>query len=504
LEADRRREADSVERPTTRYARSGDVSIAYQSFGSGPPLLVCPGFVSNVELVWAEPIFHRLVSRQSRLFRVLLFDKRGTGLSDPVATSPTLEERTDDIRAVLDDAGVERAAIHGLSEGGPMAMLFAASHPERVSHLVLYGTFAAGPGVVRAEGDPRGVAWYELMTPWLEDALDHWGEGRTIDLLAAKVAHRPLERRMWGAWERSGSSPGVVRHLMASLFSTDVRAVLPTISAPTVVVRFRDDIVAPQWCAEDVAAAIPGARLVVLPGGDHVPFNVPDLDRWADEVEAHVTGVRPAAAPDRQLLTVVFTDIVSSTERAAQLGDSEWSALVGQHDEVVRSVLAEHRGREIKTLGDGFLATFDGPGRAVSFARVARAQVHELGLELRVGVHTGECEVTADDVRGLAVNIAARVCALADSGEVLVTSTVRDLVAGSGVQLVDRGVHKLKGVPGDWALAAVGDHTEPTGAVLPTRTPTPRRSDRALERMAHRYPTLTRATVRAARSLTSR
>jgi class 3 adenylate cyclase/pimeloyl-ACP methyl ester carboxylesterase len=494
-----------VERPTTRYARSGDVSIAYQSIGSGPQtLLICPGFVSNIEIMWAEPIFHHLVSRLSRVSRVLLFDKRGTGLSDPVAMSPTLEERTDDIRAVLADAGVERVALLGVSEGGPMAMLFAASHPERVTHLMLYGTFAAGPGVGRAEGDPRAIAWYEYLVPRFEDAVDHWGEGRTIELFGAKVAHRPLERRMWGAWERSGSSPGVVRHLIAGVYSTDVRAVLPTISAPTVVLRFRDDTIVPAWCAEEVAVAITGARLVVLPGGDHVPFTIADIDRWADELEAHVTGVRPAATPDRQLLTVVFTDIVASTERAVQLGDGEWGALVGRHDVVVRSVLAEHRGREIKTLGDGFLATFDGPGRAISFARAMGDQVRELGLEVRVGVHTGECEVTADDVRGLAVNIAARVCAIADTGEVLVTSTVRDLVMGSGVQLVDRGAHTLKGVPGEWGLAAVSDHTEPAGDVLPTRTPTPRRSDRALERVALRYPALTRATVRAARSLSSR
>lgn len=494
-----------MERPTTKYARSGDVSIAYQSIGSGPQtMLVSPGFVSNVELCWAEPAFRHLVARFSRIGRVLLFDKRGTGLSDPVNSPPTFEERTDDIRAVLDDAGVERAAIHGLSEGGPMSMLFAATHPDRVTHLVLYGTFAVGARVGRDEGDPRAAAWYAEMWPRMQEAVEHWGEGRTIDWLAPKVAHRPLERRMWATWERSGSSPGVVRHLFESAATLDVRSVLGSISAPTTVIHFADDKAVPLWCGKDVAAAIPDAQLVTLPGGDHVPFNVAELDRWGDEVEARITGVRPATTADRQLLTVVFTDIVASTEHAADLGDGAWGALVSQHDAVVRSVLDDYRGREIKTLGDGFLATFDGPGRAVAFARTVGAQLRELGLQVRVGVHTGECDVTVDDVRGIAVSIASRVCGLASPGEVLVTSTVRDLITGSGVQLVDRGSHALKGVPGEWVLAGIGEPARANHAVLPTSTPARRRSDRALELVARRFPALTRAGVRATRQLPMR
>jgi pimeloyl-ACP methyl ester carboxylesterase/class 3 adenylate cyclase len=490
-----------VERPETKYARSGDVSIAYQSFGEGEhTVLICPGFVSNVELCWAEPIFHYMVSRAARYSRVLMFDKRGTGLSDPVSSPPTFDERSDDIRAVLDHAGVERAALVGLSEGGPMAILFAATHPDRVTHLVLYGTFAAGP--LALDADPRAVAWHAEMGPFLDDAVEHWGEGRSLDILGAKVAHRPLERRLWAAWERSGSSPGVVRHLFHSTMRVDVRAALGTVSAPTLVLHYEDDRAVPPWCAEEVAAGIDGARLVILPGGDHVPFSVSDLDGWAIEQEAFITGVRPAAAAERQLLTVVFTDIVASTERAAELGDSAWGEMVASHDQVVRSVLAEHRGREIKTLGDGFLATFDGPGRAVAFAISVREQIRALGLDVRVGVHTGECDVTVDDIRGLAVNIAARVCATAGPGETLLTSTVRDLIAGSGVVTSDRGAHVLKGVPGEWQLATLGGATTTVQApVHPTTTPAERRTDRVMDRIAMRYPKVARAGVRAARSL---
>jgi pimeloyl-ACP methyl ester carboxylesterase len=479
------------------------VSIAYQSIGAGDrTIVICPGFVSNVELCWAEPVFHHLITRNAELGQVLLFDKRGTGLSDPVSRPPTFEERMDDIRAVLDDAGVERAALVGLSEGGAMAMLFAATHPERVTHLALYGAFAAGWDILRTEGDPRAIAWGERLVRPFEEALRHWGEGRTIEFLAAKVAHRPLERRLWAAWERTGASPGVIRHLYASNMAMDVRSVLPTISTPTVVIHFRDDVTVPAWNAEELAAAIPGARLALLSGGDHVPFSISDIDRAADEVAAHITGVRPSVQPDRQLLTVVFTDIVGSTERTAELGDSAWSSLVGRHDSIVRSVLTEHRGREVKTLGDGFLATFDGPGRAVAFSRVLGAELQALDVTIRVGVHTGECDVSADDIRGLAVNIAARVCTLAAPGEVLVTSTVRDLIAGSGVNLVDRGMHDLKGVPGKWSLSAAGCASHTEAPPLPTSTPTTRRSDRMLERIATRYPALTRASVRAARAMT--
>jgi class 3 adenylate cyclase len=389
-----------------------------------------------------------------------------------------------------------------MSEGGPMTMLFAATHPDRVSHLSLYGTFAVGADVIEEEGDPRATDWSGRVMPIFYDAIDHWGEGRSIDVLAHKVAHRPLERRMWAAWERSGSSPGVVRHLISSTMRLDVRSVLPVISAPTLVVHFEDDIAVPRWLAEDVAAAIPGARLAILPGGDHVPFAAADLDRAADEIEAFITGVRPAATAERQLLTVVFTDIVASTERAADLGDEAWGELVRSHDKVVRSVLVDHRGREIKTLGDGFLATFDGPGRAVAFAAAVRAQVRALGLEVRVGIHTGECDVTTDDIRGLAVNIASRVCTTARPGEALLTSTVRDLIAGSGVVTSDRGPHALKGVPGEWQLAALGSEADvPAGPLLPTTTPAHRRADRVMDKLALRYPKVARAGVRAARSL---
>ena len=290
----------------------------------------------------------------------------------------------------------------------------------------------------------------------------------------------------------------MIRHLFESNMRMDVRSVLPSISAPTVVVHFRDDLAVPIALAEQVAESIPDARFAPLAGGDHVPFSLADMDRAADEVEALITGVRPATRPDRQLVTVVFTDIVASTEKAVALGDSAWGSLVGRHDALVRSMLAEHRGREVRTMGDGFLATFDRPGRAVAFAQALNAQLRELDITVRVGVHTGECDVTVDDIRGLAVNIASRVCDLAGPGEVLVTSTVCDLIAGSTVPLLDRGSHRLKGVPGEWALAAAGDAVPLAEPVLPTRTPAARRTDRWLEHLSTRYPTLTRA-LRAGR-----
>ena len=488
-----RRKVPAVQAPKTQYADSHGVSIAYQVIGDGPAdLVVVPGFVSNVETMWGEPILVRLIRNLTRFARIILFDKRGTGCSDPVAGAPTMEERMDDIRAVMDAVDVHRAVIDGISEGGPLAMVFAATYPERVQALVLYGTFpkvdAPGEPVVALDGVDR-----------MRDCLDHWGEGRTLDVFAPDLAHDALQRRMWGVWERTGASPGMARALYHSLRQWDVRPFLSTISAPTLVVHRTGDRI-PVEGGRYLAEHIPGAKLIELPGNNHVVFEPEIIDEICGAVEEFVLGTRHSATPERVLSTVLFTDIVGSTERAATVGDRQWRALLEDHDDLVRRQLEHHRGREVKTLGDGFLATFDGPARAVQCARDLAEQIASVGLAVRAGIHTGECEVIGDDIGGMAVHLAARVAALAGPGEVLVTGTVRDLVIGSALQFEDRGRHTLKGVPGEWSLyAATGEEDRAGLAPLPTTTPALTMTDRTMERMALRTPRLARMGARLSR-----
>ena len=436
--------------PQTRYARSDDAHIAYQVFGEGDiDLVFIPGFVSNVEHYWEMPVVPEILGRLGSFARVVIFDKRGTGLSDPVAEPPPLEQRMDDVRAVMDAAGVERAALFGISEGGPLAVLFAATYPERVAALALYGSTA------RFRCDDGYEGWNEEALESIKAEIDrNWGAGAMLEHFAPSVAQDPAMQEVWGRFQRASASPSMAKAVIDAWFGIDVREILPAIAVPTLIVHRSGDSIAPVSQARLMADAIPGARYVELNERDHIPF-VGDVDAYLDEIEEFLTGARRSHPVDRMLATVLFTDIVGSTERAASAGDHGWRRLLDRHDEVVRRQLQRFRGREVKTLGDGFLATFDGPARAIECACAIRDGVRPLGIEVRAGLHTGECELRPDDVRGLAVNIGARVGALATAGEVLVSSTVKDLVVGADLGFEDRGVHELKGVPGEWRLFAV-------------------------------------------------
>jgi pimeloyl-ACP methyl ester carboxylesterase len=437
--------------PETRYAKSGDVNIAYQVVGEGPlDLVYVPGWISNVELMWDEPAHAHVLGRLSSFSRLILFDKRGTGLSDPVPLDrlPPLEERMDDVRAVMDAAGSERAAVFGFSEGGQMSALFAATHPERTVALVIYGTFAKRIWSPDYPWAPKPDA-REAELVALEQ---NWATRMDLDQLAPSESDA-FKTRL-AAYFRRSASPGTGVALMRMNTQHDIREVLPTIRVPTLVLhRARDiDVKAEEgrWIAEQ----IPGAKYVELPGDSHTLWGG-DTDEIVDEIEEFLTGERPARELDRVLATVLFTDIVGSTERAAELGDRRWRELLAGHDAAVRRELGRYHGHEVDTAGDGFLATFDGPARAVRCAVAIRDAVRMLGLEIRAGVHTGELELAGDKVRGIAVHTGARVASLAAPGEVLASSTVKDLVWGSGLEFEDRGTHELKGVPGKWNIYAV-------------------------------------------------
>ncbi len=444
--------------PETRYARSGDVSIAYQVVGEGPfDLVYVPGSISNVDLIWEDPVRSRFFERIASFSRLIVFDKRGTGASDRVAAGiPDLETRMDDVRAVMDAAGSERAAVVGVSEGGPMTILFAATYPERTAALVVYGSM---PRFVWAPDFPLG----QPLDEYLRDA-EEWARGWGTDEAAAEFleshGRKPTDEEIkWHATrQRLSASPGALIALEQMNAQIDVRPVLPTIRVPSLVLHRTEDelpIEAARW----TAVQIPGARFVELPGGPHMPY-YGDTDSILREIEAFVTGVYrgggwDAPEPDRVLATILFTDIVGSTAKAVELGDRRWRELVQEHHALVRGQLARFRGRELDTAGDGFFASFDGPARAIRCACAITEGVHELGIDVRAGLHTGECEAIEGKVGGIAVHIGARVASEASAGEVLVSSTVKDLVAGSGLEFEERGVATLKGVPGEWRLYAV-------------------------------------------------
>ena len=441
------------EKPQTRYARAEDVSVAYQVLGDGPiDLVFFPGWFSHMDLQWQDPLLARWLRRLASFSRLILFDKRGVGLSDPVASAPTLDERMDDIRAVMDAVGSEQAAIFGLSEGGTMSALFAAAHPDRVRSLVLFGTWAVGPAQT-AERKLPGWEKAVRLRQMAEDALDNWGSGELVGQLAPSVADNPAAFENMGMFERAALSNAMARSLWEALDGADTTPALPLITAPTLVLHRRDEAI-PVEQARYLAEHIPGARLIELPGADHLPW-IGDFEAVAGAVEEFVTGARPAPTADRVLATVLFTDIVDSTAHAARVGDREWKRTLDAHDTVVRRELDRFDGREAKHLGDGFLATFDGPARAVACACAIRDATSSVGVRVRAGLHSGECEMLADDVRGVAVHIGARVVGLAQPDEVLVSRTLRDLLFGSDVGFAERGRHELKGVPGEWELFAI-------------------------------------------------
>jgi pimeloyl-ACP methyl ester carboxylesterase len=442
----------SVPSPETRYARSGDVHVAYQEFGGGDlDIVLVPGFVTHVELIWESEPSARFLEALSSFARVINFDRRGSGLSDPVADAPTLEERMDDVRAVMDAAGSERAVLMGISEGVPMSLLFAATYPERVEALVCYGGMArstyADDYTFATPVDALTESGFDLILPF-------WGQGAVIEVSAPSQADDPEARAFAARMERASASPGMLAALARMFIEIDVRDVVPTVQVPTLVVHRRYDRLVNVRHGRWLAEHLPNAKLVELPGGDHLPWGE-GAEELIDEVQAFLTGTHYAPEPDRILATVLFTDIVDSTGSAARLGDQRWREVLEGHRKGVRDALARHGGREVKTLGDGFLVSFDGPARGIRCAREIVDGSGELGIQVRAGLHTGECEVMGDDLGGIAVHIAARVSALAEPSEVLVSRTVKDLVAGSGIEFSDRGVHELKGVPDTWNLHAV-------------------------------------------------
>jgi pimeloyl-ACP methyl ester carboxylesterase len=439
--------------PPTQYARSGDASIAYQVVGDGPiDLVLVLGFATHLELQWESPQFARFFERIGSFSRLIIFDKRGTGLSDPVTEVPTLEQRVDDVRAVMDAAGSERAALFGISEGGPMAVMFAASHPDRAAALVLHGGMAR---TTEAPDYPWASPADALRESAAEFIVPYWGQEAEglIELFAPSMAGDPGALEFNARMERTAASPAMVQQIFEMFLDIDVRAILPTIHVPTLVLHRRYDRVVNRRAGEHLAAEIPGARYVELPGIDHLPW-AGDAEAALGEIEEFLTGARSVPEPERVLATVMFTDIVGSTKRAGELGDARWRELLSAHQASVQRELTRFRGREVKTLGDGSLATFDGPARAIRCGRAIAEAAHSLDLEVRIGLHSGEVELMEDDLGGIAVHIAARVGALASEGEVLVSSTVKDLVAGSGIRFVDRGTEHLKGIADEWRLFA--------------------------------------------------
>jgi pimeloyl-ACP methyl ester carboxylesterase len=413
-------------------------------------LVLALGFATHIELQWDAPVSARFFDRLSSFSRLIIFDKRGTGLSDPVAEAPTLEQRVDDVKAVMDAAGSERAAFFGVSEGGPMGILFAATHPERISALVLHGAMAR---TTEAPDYPWASPADALREAAAEFIAPFWGQDATgmFELFAPSLAGDPEAKELLERMERSAASPAMVQQIFEMFLDIDVRAILPTIQVPTLILHRRGDRVVNWRASKYLAEQIPGARYVELPGIDHLPW-AGDAESVLGEIEEFLTGARAPVEPDRVLATVMFTDIVGSTERAAELGDARWRELLVRQQEAVRRELTRFRGHEVKTLGDGCLATFDGPARSIQCGQAITEVARSLGLEVRVGLHSGEVEIMDGDVGGIAVHIAARVGALAGAGEVLVTSTVKDLVAGSGIRFEERGATRLKGVPDEWRL----------------------------------------------------
>jgi class 3 adenylate cyclase len=438
-------------RPATRYAKSGDVHIAYQTFGKGGvDLVVVPGWASHLEHAWSDPVFASFLTRLGSFSRVIWFDKRGTGLSDREVGMPTLEQRMDDVRAVMDAAGSKRAVVFGVSEGGSMSALFAATHPDRTSSLILYGAFACRIWSAAYPWAPT----LEERQRWIESLEKGWGGDVELESLAPSRAHEDSFRDWFTAYGRMSVSPAAAVALAKMNTYIDIRDVLPTIHVPTLVIHRRGDRDVVVGNGIYLAQNIPDAKYVELPGDDHFVASG-DADEILDPVEEFVTGVRPARRTDRVLSTIMFTDIVGSTRKANELGDREWKKLLLAHNGLIRREFSVFRGREVKTTGDGFVATFDGPGRAIQCAVAVVEGARRMGLPIRAGLHTGECEIVGDDIAGVAVHIAARVASSAKGGEVLVSKTVKDLVSGSGVVFDDRGTHSLRGVEGRWRLYSV-------------------------------------------------
>jgi len=431
----------------TRYAKNGDVSVAYQVFGEGDvDLIMVPGFISHIENYWDEPRLAQWLRKLGSFSRVILFDKQGTGLSDRSSKAPVMDERMDDVRAVMDAVGIEKAALFGISEGGSLATLFAASHPQRSQALILYGAFAQFRSWFPTQEALEGLFQY------IDTA---WGSGESLPMFAPNMVDDLALKEWWGKFERLGGSPGAAKKIMRLNSQIDITDILPTVNVPTLIIHRKDDVTVNVEGGRLLAERIPNAKYVELSGADHLPFVGENSSQILDEMAQFLTGEWRPIETECVLATVLFTDIVGSSKRAAELGDRGWRDLLERHHSLVRGELNRFRGQEVDTAGDGFFATFDGPARGIRCACSIRNDVSSLGINIRAGLHTGECEVMEDKVSGIAVHIGARVMEKADPGEVLVSSTIKDLVAGSGLQFNDRGKHVLKGIPGEWRLFLV-------------------------------------------------
>ena len=431
-----------------RYARcAGGIDIAYKVMGDGPiDVVFVPGFVSHLDLLDDVPFYCNPVDDMARFARVVIFDKRGTGLSDRSLGFGSLADRMDDIRAVMDAAGIERAALYGISEGGPLAILFAATYPNRVTKLCLYGTFARAS----YDSDYQIGLPPEIVEVAVNSLSEEWGTGQGLNMVVQNIP--PEAMPIIARYERNATTPKMVAEIMRSNFAIDVRSVLPAITVPTLVLHALGDPLVPVAQGRWLAEHIPSAEFVEIQGEFHGDWNTEGL---FPEAAAFLAGDAPPSATDRMLATVLFTDIVSSTETDVRVGDHRWRELLDRHDDFAKRRIARHRGRLVKTTGDGLLATFDGPARAITCAQEIALGAKPLGLDIRAGLHTGEVELRGDDITGLGVVIARRVCDLAARDELLASRTVKDLVIGSGISFADRGVHALKGVPDDWQLYAV-------------------------------------------------
>jgi class 3 adenylate cyclase len=468
----------------TKYAHAGDLDIAYRVFGDGPMnLVVVPGIFSHLDLFFTFDLFCDFMERFAAFGRVVTFDKRGTGLSDPTPGAAQLDARMDDIRAVMDAVGMDHASIIGISEGGPLSLLFAATYPERADAVVVCGSFGhVGPA--------------SSLMKLLENGTQEWGTGKvSIELSPGLRNSSALLRRSLGFLERASASPHMARSLSDFVKNIDIRPVLPSVQAPVLAVHRADEAI-PLEYAQEIADGVPDGRIVVLDGDDHLPW-VGNTSAYVATIEEFLTGSRHEVEPERGLSTVLFTDIVSSTSQNAELGDDAWRRLLDQHNTRVREALETHRGREIKTIGDGFLSTFDGPARALRCAKTIVDEVGDLGIEVRAGVHTGEVELYPDgDIGGMAVNLGARIGAAAGGGEVLVSSTIKDLVFGSGFRFVPRGEHELKGVPGTWPLFALEGEGVDSRPVARSVDEHLGPIDKTRVRLARRSPRTTRAISR--------
>jgi class 3 adenylate cyclase len=434
--------------PPVHYTKTTDgVNIAYRVLGDGPIDLVwVPGLYNDIESSWGLKHYARLFTRLASFARLMMFDKRGMGLSDRHVSAPTLEDRMDDLRAVMDAVGSEKAALIGFSEGGPMSILYSATYPERTTALVLFGSSA----VFRSDEDyPESID--EAVAETYRVFEEEWGTGGSLKVIGPSLLSSPSAVEYAAQVERTGGSPGTMKAMMDTLIGIDVRPILPTVKVPTLIIHTSDDGAVPIGNGRYLARHIPGAKFVELEG-EHVVY---DANRFCDEVEKFLNVRRSHVDSDRVLATVLFTDIVGSTATAARLGDQRWTETLDDHDHVIRTIVEAHRGRYVKSTGDGVLATFDGPARAVTCGCTIRDQLQALGIPVRVGLHTGEVELREHDIAGIAVHIGARVADQAEAGEVLVSRIVTDLVAGSGLDFDDRGEFDLKGVPGRWRLFAV-------------------------------------------------